>query len=453
VTQNGNNNDNSKNELEAIIVSWRDSRNQVHKSISMLFSDPNNYPTNPENLLLNNHFNLQNELDRTNWKHVKFGDYVNCLKEVVDPDSGEIDRYVAGGHMDTDNLHITRWGKIGDGYLGPAFIRRFRKGQVLYGSRRTYLKKVAYADFDGVTANTTFVLQGINGKLYQPLLPWLMLSQRFTEHSVRESKGSTNPYINWPDIAKFEFDIPSIDWQKKIADLLWDIENTAVSFSDLKRFVYVVKESTENEAFILSVANSVSSQLPRNWQRGYLIDIAELDPSPIKITSKELQVTFVPMSAVSEDGGIMTPERRPYSEVMRGFTNFAENDILFAKITPCTENGKGAIAEKLENGIGFGSTEFFVIRPKNLSDKFYLYYLTMSSEYRKQATRWMRGSAGQRRVPKEYFSQRFIAIPPPELRERYGSKLHQLDYTLRLLNKHQKSYVDFRTKLINLLFS
>jgi type I restriction enzyme S subunit len=117
------------------------------------------------------------------------------------------------------------------------------------------------------------------------------------------------------------------------------------------------------------------------------------------------------------------------------------------------ENGKGAIAENLQNGIGFGSTEFFVFRPKILSDKLYLYYLTMSREYRKQAARWMEGSAGQRRVPKEYFSQRFIAIPPPELREIYGNKLHQLDYTIHLLHDHQKTLLDFQGKLMNLLFS
>jgi type I restriction enzyme, S subunit len=109
--------------------------------------------------------------DRTGWRRVRFGDVVKNVKETADPDSGELDRYIAGAHMDSENVHLRRWGIIGDGYLGPAFIRRFRKGQVLYGSRRTYLKKVAYAEFDGITANTTFVLEAVEGKLYQPLLP------------------------------------------------------------------------------------------------------------------------------------------------------------------------------------------------------------------------------------------------------------------------------------------
>jgi restriction endonuclease S subunit len=152
------------------------------------------------------------------------------LKEQVDPVAEGVERYVAGEHMETENVHIRKWGNVGEGYLGPAFIRRFRKGQVLYGSRRTYLKKVAVAEWDGVTANTTFVLEAVEGKLLQELLPWLMLSERFTQHSIQESKGSTNPYINFPDIAKFEFDFPPVDQQRRIAEILWSLDNNIQSW-------------------------------------------------------------------------------------------------------------------------------------------------------------------------------------------------------------------------------
>lgn len=171
--------------------------------------------------------------DRSKWQRVRFGDVVKQMKEQVDPAADGIERYVAGEHMETENVHIRKWGTVGDGYLGPAFIRGFRKGQVLYGSRRTYLKKVAVAEWDGVTANTTFVLETVEGKLLQKLLPWLMLSERFTKHSVQESKGSTNPYINFPDIAKFEFDLPPLDQQRRIAEILWAVDEAEQSFAVL----------------------------------------------------------------------------------------------------------------------------------------------------------------------------------------------------------------------------
>ncbi|MBF0546686.1 MAG: N-6 DNA methylase [Candidatus Riflebacteria bacterium] len=168
---------------------------------------------------------LPSWLNRDKWAKVRFGDVVKQLKEETDPVNDGVERYVAGEHMNTCDVHIRNWGLVGDGYLGPAFIRRFKKGQVLYGSRRTYLKKVALAEWDGVTANTTFVLEAVESKLLQSLLPWIMLSDRFTQHSIRESKGSTNPYINFPDIAKYEFSLPPLDQQRRIAEILWAVED------------------------------------------------------------------------------------------------------------------------------------------------------------------------------------------------------------------------------------
>jgi len=216
--------------IEASINGWLNSRKEFTKALKEILPDLKLPDTNCD-LHFSDTFEFLKGTD--DWKRVKFGDFVSCLKETVDPNSGKIERYVAGEHMDSENVHISRWGKVGDGYLGPAFIRRFRKGQVLYGSRRTYLKKVAYAEFDGVTSNTTLVLQGIEGKFYQPLLPWIMLSQRFTEHSMRESKGSTNPYINWPDIAKYEFDLPPLDQQRRIAEILWEMDESLKQYECL----------------------------------------------------------------------------------------------------------------------------------------------------------------------------------------------------------------------------
>ena len=161
------------------------------------------------------------------WRIVKFGDVARECKEKVDRESNPFERYVAGGDMDSESLVIRRWGVFGNDYVGPAFHRVFRKGQILYGSRRTYLKKVAIADFDGVTANTTFVIeQNENSFLAPGLLPYIMLSDDFTRHSIENSKGSTNPYIVWSDIAKYEFSLPPRPRQEQIVVLLAQIDKT-----------------------------------------------------------------------------------------------------------------------------------------------------------------------------------------------------------------------------------
>lgn len=164
-------------------------------------------------------------LEESSWTRVSLGDVAAASKEKVDPSDGSVERYIGGEHMDTDDLKIHRWGDIGTVDLGPAFHRRFRPGQVLYGSRRTYLRKVAVADFDGVCANTTFVVGTRDERtLLQEFLPFIMTSEPFHAFAIAESKGSVNPYVNWSDIERYEFDLPPVPEQGRIADLLWAIE-------------------------------------------------------------------------------------------------------------------------------------------------------------------------------------------------------------------------------------
>jgi type I restriction enzyme, S subunit len=169
------------------------------------------------------------------WKRVKFGEVVRQVKSKVDPATSGLKRFVAGEHMDTDELRIRRWGDVGDGYLGPAFHLRFKPGQVLYGSRRTYLRKVAVADFEGICANTTFILETANQtKLLPEFLPYIMTTEAFHEHSKRESKGSVNPYVNFSDLAWYEFALPPLEEQRRIISLLAASNKLTSSLTELK---------------------------------------------------------------------------------------------------------------------------------------------------------------------------------------------------------------------------
>lgn len=134
------------------------------------------------------------------------------------------------------------------------------------------------------------------------------------------------------------------------------------------------------------------------------------------------------MPSVSEDGHMDTKVIRPYSEVKKGFTYFAENDVLFAKITPCMENGKGAVAEGLSNGIGAGSTEFHVLRPiPQKSNPYWLYIITMFEAFRINARKVMTGTGGQLRVPISYLKDYPITLPPIELQNEFEKFYRQSD--------------------------
>lgn len=157
--------------------------------------------------------------NKAGWTRVAFGDVVRKVNDKTDPWESGLERYVAGDHMDTDDLRIRRWGLIGDDYLGPAFHMRFKPGHVLYGSRRTYLRKVALADFSGITANTTYVLEPKDPSVLMPeLLPFIMQTEAFHANSIARSKGSVNPYVNFSDIACFEFSLPPIQEQARLVE-------------------------------------------------------------------------------------------------------------------------------------------------------------------------------------------------------------------------------------------
>ena len=176
-----------------------------------------------DNSLMETKIELQ--LDRSDWQLVRFGDVAIQQKKSVNRDNTELTRYVKGEHMCSEELHLREWGELTNEYLGPAFIRKFEQGDILYGSRRTYLRKVAIAHFDGITSNTTFVIKGNKLNIDKRLLPFVMLSEGFAEHSIRNSKGSVNPYINWKDIANYEFLLPPKNQQDDLAGLLWSLDS------------------------------------------------------------------------------------------------------------------------------------------------------------------------------------------------------------------------------------
>lgn len=166
------------------------------------------------------------------YKIVKFGDVAKKINKSVNRETTTLYKYVAGQHIKTDDLTIKKCGIRGDNYLGPAFNKEFKKGQILHLSRNPHLRKVAIPDFDGICANTTFVIEPTGKGLLPELVPFVMHSQAFTDHSIRESKGSTNPYINWKDIAKYEFPVPAdMERQKEILEVLLSAENCLLSLS------------------------------------------------------------------------------------------------------------------------------------------------------------------------------------------------------------------------------
>ena len=240
----------------------------------------------------------------------------------------------------------------------------------------------------------------------------------------RLSIGGVIKYIKLCNLTDVEISLPDIEEQKVACKKLEKVKN--------------IIDKKESQLFYLD--NLIKARfvemfgLPGTDPFGYgkvkLGECCEINPKKTKNArlADGVEVSFVPMSSVSEKGEIDPSDIRKYEVVKKGFTYFTENDVLFAKITPCMENGKGAIAKGLMNGIGFGSTEFHVLRSTHgLSNPYWIYTITSFKTFRKDAESNMTGSAGQRRTPASFLEGYEISLPPIELQNQFATFVAQID--------------------------
>lgn len=191
-------------------------------------------------------------------------------------------------------------------------------------------------------------------------------------------------------------------------------------------------------------SHSDIEMIPDHWKSGRLRHFCLFNPSK---RESEVQVragsiaTFLPMEAVSSAGEIRTTDQRPASELAEGFTYFRKGDVLLAKITPCFENGKGASLDHLPTEIGFGSTEFIVLRPKKDLDANYLYLLTMTPQFRQRGADYMTGSAGQQRIPLEFVKNYQIPLPPSEEQAAIVRTAKQVQFQVSRLIRNKRRLI------------
>lgn len=194
--------------------------------------------------------------------------------------------------------------------------------------------------------------------------------------------------------------------------------------------------------------------LPEGWVEARLSDVTQINPPNPEIRpDDDALVSFVPMAAVRAMGaGIDTSETRPWRTVRKGYKRFQDGDVLFAKITPCMENGKLAVATGLRNGVGAGSTEFHVLRPSRAIRPDLLAYYLLRDDFRASARARMTGTAGQLRVPQRFLETRTLLVPPLDEQRRIvdavDSYFMRLDDVTATLERVRRSLERYRATIL-----
>lgn len=161
--------------------------------------------------------------DRKGWKRLPFGAFANNINERVEPADAADEIYVGLDDLDPGNLHIRRWGK-GSDVIGTKL--RFCKGDIIFGRRRAYQRKLAVAEMDGICSAHAMVVRANPDVVLPEFLPFLMMSDRFMNRAVEISVGSLSPTINWTTLRHEEFDLPPVEQQRRIAEILWVVDET-----------------------------------------------------------------------------------------------------------------------------------------------------------------------------------------------------------------------------------
>ena len=203
--------------------------------------------------------------NKAGWTRVAFGDVVRLSKErAKDPEAEGYERVVGLEHIDPSDLRIRRWADIAD---GTTFTSVFKPGQVLFGKRRAYQRKVAVADFAGVCSGDIYVLEPSSDALMQELLPFICQTDAFFDHAVGTSAGSLSPRTNWKSLADFEFLLPPISEQRSLVAAF----EAVTALHEALFHMQTVAMSLQNSTLL-----NMFEPLWDSWSRFYISDVADL---------------------------------------------------------------------------------------------------------------------------------------------------------------------------------
>ena len=292
-------------------------------------------------------------------------------------------------------------------------------------------------DLNGYIGSTLARLRIRDNIVHSKYLGWLLRGK--FNYLRSQCTGATIPHISKSVLENISVPLPDLQTQQKIASILAQAD----AARQKRKQASQLTEQFLQSAFLEMFGDPVRNE--KGWVSVKIEEIAIVNPR-MTDEQRSLQddtlVSFIPMAAVDEvEGRITLFDVREITEVKKGYTFFQEDDVLFAKITPCMENGKVAIARKLKNKLGFGTTEFHVIRCGKEIIPEYVHSIFRMKHVRNLASKNMTGSAGQQRVPSDFIKSFPIPVPPLPLQQKFAALVEQVE-RLRIKQRESERELD-----------
>ena len=375
------------------------------------------------------------------WKMVKFGEVVKNVNLVErDPAANGIDRIVGLEHIDPENLHIRRWDSGED---STSFTRKFVQGQTLFGKRRAYQRKVAYAEFEGICSGDILTFEPKNKKmLLSELLPFICQSDAFFNHALDTSAGSLSPRTSWTALQDFEFPLPPLDEQKRIAEILWAADEALVRFEQ-------ARES------LLKVADiSATDFLSRGWETKnlgkLLIDVQY--GSSTRVASNGSGTAPI-LRIPNVIGGKIILDELAFVDLSASEVNryrLSRGDVLIVRTNGNPEYvGRTAVVENLPENCVYASYLIRLVPNAELLLPKYLHAALSSSLMRRTLKHEIRSSAGNYNLNTKGIKGQVIPLPPLQKQLEFVAHFESFERKMSQIDSHIFSLRNLRLTIAN----
>ena len=352
--------------------------------------------------------------------NVKLSNVIRRAQTKVDKDDTDLVFYVGGEHIESENIRVHSRGIIAESTIGPMFYYGFKAGDFLLVSRNPHLKKAGLVDFDGICSEKTFVLETANSDVLLPeFLPFVLQNERFWDYAYRHRHGSTNTFINWSTLANYEFELPDLETQRKLAEVLWSINDTMEAYKNLISATDELVKSQFMEQF----------GDPSNNVYGYpFTTLKEVAVGPLSYGSVSSATEFdgitryVRITDIMDDGNLGGDIKSATKTDAKYLLH--EGDILFAR-TGATVGKTCRYRENYGRAIYAG----FLIRlipDTTLIDPDYLYHFT-KSDYYWDFVRSAQRVVAQPNINAQEYGDLQILLPKIEAQKSFAAFVQQSD--------------------------
>lgn len=377
-----------------------------------------------------------NKIDKKNWKEVYYGDYVDHIeRNESNPEKRKNSKFVSVEHIETGKLRIESWA---DEEM-PTFLRTFKPGDILFGKRRAYQRKVAVADFEGICSPHIWALRTKN-ELLQDLLPFIMLTDKFYEYANANSAGTMSVYLKWPQLSRYKFLLPPSEDQKEIVSIFQYIESSLQLLDTQEKNLLQLKNKLLSELFS-------ENKLFGNFLSEKDFEIVRFDEIAINISERvepkktELK-TYVGLEHLDSDNLDIERTGTP-DDVIGTKLKIYKGDIIFGK--------RRAYLRKVavSHFDGIASAHSMILRAnEKVIEKDFLPYFMQSDAFMHRAVQISEGSLSPTIKVKTLAQQKFN-MPKRDKQISLIQVFRKFDETKKQIKEQKATLKTLKQQLLN----